>query len=114
MFRWINRIQMARAVGAHARLVAHGESVLGPRQWALLRRHGKCMAGPPHGGQYVSGMPLDEVHKLLNALAAGETVPIHLMHRHGSGGYDSSTLRLGSQGELVMVYSDREIALSRQ
>lgn len=110
MIRWIERMRLAHALKVRARLAADGERILGRQQWALLRSYGKCMAGPPFGGQYVSGMPSDEVHKLLDALAAGETVPIHLMHRHGRGGNDGSSLRLGSQGELVMVYPDREVA----
>lgn len=90
------------------RVAAHGGQVLGAQQWSLLRRFGKCMAGPPHSGLYVSGLPFAEVHRLLDALAAGETVPIHLMHRHRSGHYERSSLRL-HQGVLVMVYADREV-----
>jgi hypothetical protein len=109
MLRWIERIWLKNALKANALVAAHGETLLGRYQWSLLCSFGKCMAGPPYGGQYVSGMPPSEVHKLLHSLEAGETVRIHLMHRHQSGDYESSSLRLGPRRELVMVYPDREI-----
>lgn len=109
MLRWIERLRLMSAHKADVRVAAHGEAILGQVQWSLLRSFGKCMAGPPYGGQYVSGMPSSEVRKLLQSLAAGETVAIHLMNRHQSGKYESSSLRLGPHGELVMVYSDREV-----
>ena len=100
MLRWIERLRLMSAHKADVRVAAHGEAILGQVQWSLLRSFGKCMAGPPYGGQ---------VRKLLQSLAAGETVAIHLMNRHQSGKYESSSLRLGPHGELVMVYSDREV-----
>jgi hypothetical protein len=83
--------------------------VLGSQQWSLLRTYGKCMSGPPFGGLYVSGMPAPEVERLIKVLAAGGSIRIHLMHRHQSGEHECSSLRLGSDGALVMVYPDREV-----
>lgn len=108
MSEWLERLRVKRALKTDARVAALAEAVLGSQQWSLLRTYGKCMSGPPFGGLYVSGLPAREVEHLLKALAAGGTVPIHLMHRHRSGDYESSCLRLGSGGALVMVYPDRE------
>jgi hypothetical protein len=92
---------------ARTRVAAHGEQVLGSQQWALLCTYGKCMGGS-HSGLYVSGLPYAEVHRMLDALATGETIAVHLMHRHRSGDYERSSLRL-RQGVLIMVYPDREV-----
>jgi hypothetical protein len=93
---------------ARARVAEHGEQLLGRVQWFLFSCYGKCMSGPPYSGLYVSGMPFAEVHRLLDALAGGETIPVHLMHRHRSGHYQRSSLSL-RQGVLMMVYADREL-----
>ena len=82
------------------------ERLIGARAWALLRSYGKVMGGPK-SGFYVSGLAFDEQLKLVQRLVNGETVQVHLMHRHKSGNYESSALRLSSAG-LVMVFSDRE------
>jgi hypothetical protein len=64
------------------------------------------MSGP-HSGSYVSGLPLVEAREVVDALAKGAQVPVHLMHRHKSGCYESSELKLVNGG-LVMVFADRE------
>lgn len=81
------------------------EELLGARGWSLLRRYGKLMSGP-RSGSYVSGLPISEARKLLGALQRGERIPVHLMHRHRSGHYESSELSL-TNGRLLMRYPDR-------
>ena len=82
------------------------ERLIGARAWALLSSYGKLMDGPK-AGLYVSGISFDEQLALVRRLASGDTVCVHLMHRHKSGNYESSSLRLSSRG-LVMVFRDRE------
>lgn len=81
--------------------------LLGGRAWRLFSRYGKLMEGPD-AGSYVSGLPGHEQMALLQRLLSGETVPVHLMHRHRPGDFESSSVRWGSTG-LVMVYDDREV-----
>lgn len=83
------------------------ELVLGERGWFLLSVYGRLMSGP-HSGRYVSGVPYSLQHEIVRRLAAGETLPIHLMHNHRSGHYEASALRW-SRGQLVMVYGDRKV-----
>lgn len=109
MLRLLARWRMKKALEAERRVADYGERVLGPRQWSLLRSYGKYRTGRPYGGQYVSGVPAAEVGRLLKALEAGEVVPIHLMHRHQSGNYKSTCLRLAPDGALLMVYPGREV-----
>lgn len=87
------------------RLTHDAEALLGPTGWALLRTYGRLMSGR-FCGQYVSGLPDAEVRALLKALQHGEEIPVHLMHRHRSGCYESSRLSL-AQGRLMMHYRDR-------
>jgi hypothetical protein len=87
------------------RLSQEAEALMGARGWSLLRRYGRLMTGP-YSGQYVSGLPTEEVRALFQALKRGERVPVHLMHRHRSGHYESSCLSL-VDGRLLMHFSDR-------
>jgi hypothetical protein len=87
------------------RLSQEGEALLGASGWSLLRRYGKLMAGA-YSGHYVSALPSAEVRGLLQALQCGERVPVHLMHRHRSGHYESSCLSF-VEGRLLMHYCDR-------
>lgn len=82
------------------------EQLIGARAWALVSSFGKLMDGP-QAGLYVSGIAFDEQLAVVRRLACGETVPVHLMHKHKSGNYQASALRLSSSG-LVMVFADRE------
>lgn len=82
-----------------------GEQALGPREWSLLVSYGKVMDGP-HAGSYVGGLPMPEQLAMLACLMRGETVAVHLMHRHKSGCSEASSLRMSSTG-LVMVFPDR-------
>jgi hypothetical protein len=43
---------------------------------------------------------------LVQRLLAGDTVEVHLLHRHRSGNYESSSLRW-TDGQLVMVFGAR-------
>lgn len=82
-------------------------SALGERAWRLVKSYGKLMGGP-FSGRYVSGVPFDVQREIVQELAAGETLLIHLMHRHCSGSYESSSLRW-ERGDLVMVYAAWEV-----
>lgn len=81
--------------------------LLGERPWFLLSAYGKLMDGP-RAGFYVSGLASDAQLELVHRLVRGETIPVHLMHRHRSGHYEVSFLRW-SPGGLVMVFRDREV-----
>lgn len=87
------------------RLGHDGEELLGATGWSLFRSYGRVMSGP-HSGRYVSALSSDETRRLLSALREGQRVPIHLMHRHRSGNYESSVLSL-MDGRLVMHFADR-------
>ena len=86
-------------------LAQEGEALLGPAGWRLLRGYGKLMAGT-YSGLYISALPSSEVRAMLQALQRGERIPVHLMHRHRSGRYESSSLSL-AEGRLLMHYSHR-------
>lgn len=101
------RTEFAAALLTVVELKREAESVLGERSWRLVSSYGKLMGGP-HSGLYVSGVPFDVQRDIVRRLAAGETLLIHLMHTHRSGHYEPSSLRW-SQGELTMVFADREI-----
>lgn len=83
------------------------EALLGERASFLLIRHGKVMAGP-NVGKYMSGLSSEELLDLVERVGRGETVPVHLMHRHRKGCYEASSLRMSKEG-LVMVFQDREV-----
>jgi hypothetical protein len=87
------------------RLTEEGEALLGPTGWTLLRGYGRLMSGT-FSGQYVSALPVAAARALLQALQRGERIPVHLMHRHRSGCYESSWLSL-ADGRLLMHYADR-------
>ena len=80
-------------------------AALGHRNWRRICSHGRVMSGP-HSGQYVSGIPVLAAQAFVQALLHGETIPVHLMHGHRSGNYESSCLRL-VDGQLLMVFGDR-------
>ncbi|HSI49170.1 MAG TPA: hypothetical protein VLA61_12935 [Ideonella sp.] len=83
------------------------ERLLGARARALLSGYGRLMSGPFHG-RYVSGIPFAHQLELVHQLTRGETIPVHLMHRHVSGNYESSLLRWSQADGLVMVFHDCE------
>ncbi|RCW71798.1 hypothetical protein DES41_104618 [Pseudorhodoferax soli] len=85
---------------------AEGERLLGVRGWMLLTCEGKLIGGP-YFGSYVSSRPSAEQVAYAHALLEGETLSIHLMHRHLGGKRHVSSLRWRAEG-LVMVYSDRQ------
>lgn len=67
-----------------AEVTATAERLLGARGWALLRAYGRLMCGP-HSGSYASSRPFDEQIGYVHRLLEGESLDIHLMHRHRSG-----------------------------
>lgn len=91
----------------HIEVRREAERIIGERSWLLLTCYGKLMAGP-RSGSYVSALAYDDQLEFVRRLQCGETVPVHLMHRHRSGDYRSSSLRWTPSG-LVMVYPDREV-----
>lgn len=91
---------------AHRDLCRYAVSVLGERGWFLLRSYGRLMNGPS-SGRYVSALSTEAARSLVDALARGDEIDVHLMHRHVSGNYESSTLRFEG-GQLVMRFPDRE------
>ncbi len=92
-------------------LDAYGRRVLGATGWRLFEQYGRLMAGPK-SGLYVSALSAYEVAALVDALACGRVLLIHLMHRHVSGNYESSRLLL-VKGKLVMRFADRDEAALR-
>jgi hypothetical protein len=82
------------------------ERLIGKQGWPLLSRYGRIMKGS-HSGSYVSGVPFAVQLNLVHRLSRGETVPVHLMHRHRAGD-DSSWLRWSQGDGFVMVFQDRE------
>lgn len=90
---------------ARIELQRYAEGLLGKRGWFLLRNYGRLMSGPD-SGRYVSGLPAHDAREIVDALVRGETVEVHLMHRHVSGNYESSQLRLRN-GRLEMLFADR-------
>ena len=110
MFRFFPRTKksaLREALRERLLLQACGEAALGLQAWSLLYGYGKLMAGP-HGGQYLSGVPVKVARAILMALVRGEVVDVHLMHRHQSGKYEASRLAL-VDGQLVMLFADRTV-----
>ena len=95
------------ALWTRVELTRYGQEQLGVREWGLLHSYGKLMTGEPFGGLYVSGVPCVMGRAFVDALVRGETIAVHLMHKHRSGHYEASSLRL-QDGRLVMVFDDRE------
>ena len=88
-------------------LMRLAERRLGRRSWFLLSCYGRLMTGP-HSGSYVSGVPFALQRELIHQLTRGETVPVHLMHKHVSGSSESSELHWSQDRGFVMVFPDRE------
>lgn len=103
---WLVRAAERRALQVDLRVRAHAKAVLGERRAHLLWAYGRIMSGPHHGS-YVSGLPAADARALVDALEHGREVDVHLMHRHRSGNYESSTLRWVA-GTFVMRFADRE------
>jgi hypothetical protein len=54
----------------------------------------------------VSGITPAKARVIVRALAAGQQVAVHLMHRHRSGNHECSGLRYEG-GRLLMVFANR-------
>ncbi len=61
----------------------------------------------PSAGLYISGLPVEPRLELALLLLVGQTIDVHLMHKHRSGHYEASSLRM-HDGQLIMVFDDRE------
>jgi len=96
----------AHALRQHVELCMQAQTLLGARAWGLLSHYGKLMDGP-QAGRYVGGLQAQEQLDIAQRLHRGETLSIHLMHRHKSGNYETSALRL-SEGKLLMLFDDRQ------
>jgi hypothetical protein len=107
MGRHTSITDFAVAMAAGSELDREASELLNPRAWKVLRRYGRIVGGP-YSGLYVSGVPVDLQREIVRRLAAGETLLIHLMHTHRSGRHQGSATRW-AEGELVMVYEDREV-----
>lgn len=84
----------------------HSAGILfGNRNWRLVHSYGRVMSGP-YAGLYVSGIPMPAVQAFIDALLRDEEIPVHLMHRHVSGNYESSRLRWDG-ARLWMHFADR-------
>ena len=99
--------ELGLALLRHMQLRTEAELLIGERSWFLLSCYGKLMSGP-HAGSYVSALATSEQRALVKQLVDGDVVEVHLMHRHRSGHYEASSLRW-AEGELVMVFKDREV-----
>lgn len=100
------RDELRREMAEYLKLNRYAESVLGMRGWTLVRSHGRMMSGP-NTGMYVSGVPFAEARWLVEELVHGRRIDVHLMHRHRSGNYESSSLSL-TDGRLTMHFTDRD------
>ena len=102
MAKGASALDEVRRIG---RLQHRANSLLNERAWSLLRSYGKLMDGPS-AGLYVSALPAEQQLALATRLEQGETLDVHLMHRHESGG-EASRLRWNGD-RLVMVFADKE------
>lgn len=85
----------------------YAENALGSKAWHLLLGYGRVMRDP-YVGQYVSGLPAEVTRELVERLANGDELHVHLMHRHVSGNYESSRTRFdGARARLWMLFADR-------
>jgi hypothetical protein len=92
--------------GEYLALTKYARDAMGPEQWRLVKYFGKIMDGGPHGGLYVSGLPIAEARLIVENLMEGRSVAVHLMHRHRSGVYETSTL-CRRAGRLIMLFDER-------
>lgn len=91
----------------YAEVRLEAERLIGRRAWAMVSFYGRLMDGA-YTGRYVSGVPFAVQLDIVLRLTRGETLPVHLMHRHVSGNHESSSLRWSREGGLVMTFLDRE------
>jgi hypothetical protein len=97
--------QSSDEMARYIELQRHARSVLGEAAWSTVRTYGKLTAGG-NSGSYVSGIGVDEARALVDALASGHVIAIHLMHRHHPGQHENSSLSFHS-GRLIMHFRDR-------
>lgn len=108
--RFVDTERLAASLAERQGLEEHATRVLDERGWRLLRSYGKVMEPGEWSGRYFSAIPSSNAHAYIDALASGNSIPVHLMHRHRSGNYEASRTRWDrSRGVLVMVFDDREV-----
>ena len=103
---WRSDVASRKALFADVAVRQYADAVLGERNAHLLRAYGRVMSGP-NAGQYVSGIAPTAAKLFVDALLRGDEIAVHLMHRHRSGIYESSSLRL-VDGKFLMRFQDRE------
>lgn len=103
---WRSDVASRKALLADVAVRRYADAVLGERNAHLLRAYGRVMSGP-NTGQYVSGIAPTAARAFVDALVRGDEIAVHLMHRHRSGTYESSSLCLVN-GVFVMRFDDRE------
>lgn len=102
LMSWCRRGPDGRETSLRSAAVhAQAGQLVGQRAWSLVWQYGKIMKGS-YGGLYVSGIDCELQLDVARRLASGETLNIHLMHRHRSGQYEVSGLKL-REGRLIMV-----------
>jgi len=106
LLAWRSAVAFRKALAMTVEVQLFGDSVLGKRNARLLHSYGRIMNGP-NTGLYVSGISPAIERAYIETLSRGEEIEVHLMHRHRSGNYESSRLRL-VDGKLVMRFDDRE------
>jgi hypothetical protein len=94
-----------RRLGIHFDLQRHASNVLGKSAWMRLHRYGRLTDGLS-SGSYLSGIDEPVARAIVDALAAGQAVDVHLMHRHVSGSGELSSLQF-REGRLIMLFKDR-------
>ena len=97
--------QESQALLARLGMYQSASQALGERNWRLVHSYGRVMSGP-YSGLYMSGIPMSAVEAFMDALLRGEEIPVHLMHRHVSGNYESSRLLFECK-RLWMRFDDR-------
>lgn len=100
------RAELRREMAEYLALNKHADAALGMKNWMLVRSYGRIMSGP-YTGHYVSALPFEEARRLLDELLRGRRIDVHLMHRHRSGNYESSTLSFAG-GRLTMHFANRD------
>lgn len=108
--RFVDTERLAVSLAERQSLEEHATRLLDERAWRLLCSFGKVMEPGEDSGRYFSALTPSMARAYVDALAAGHSIPVHLMHRHRSGNYQVSRTRWNrSRSALVMVFKDREV-----
>lgn len=85
---------------------SYAVDALGFESWWLLRTYGILTSGPC-SEQFVAGLPVERVIGLVESLAAGQVVDVHMSDRGYAGGTMRTRLRWEC-GALMRVFPDHE------